>query len=255
MAFPSAGANRDKRAPDPDDPVPGALRHEVYPFSVDIVRKQIKHIYFRVCHTKKRIRISAPSRISRAMLENAIQSKKAWLIRQVNARKTRTPVSRPSYLSRESVRFKGKPYKIRVHRSGKQPPGIVLKDSYLILSLKNRQTRDNTAFYVEAWLRKELAKAIRHLVEKWESRMSVQVSEYRIRKMKTRWGSCNVTAGRIWLNAALIHFPMEYLEYVVVHEMVHLLERRHNQRFRQYMDTFMPHWRRLEQEMNRIVPA
>jgi predicted metal-dependent hydrolase len=90
------------------------------------------------------------------------------------------------------------------------------------------------------------------LIEKWEGKMGVKVNEFGIKKMKTKWGTCNRQAKRIWLNLELGKKPPECLEYILVHEMVHLLERYHNDRFVSLMDTFMPKWRFYRDELNRF---
>ncbi len=111
---------------------------------------------------------------------------------------------------------------------------------------------------LERWYRRMLAEEIPDLVARWEPAMGVRVAEWRIKRMKTRWGTCNIRDRRIWLNLWLARMPPECLEYVLVHEMVHLLERRHNARFRAYMDRFLPQWRMYRerlQHMEAVPPA
>ena len=93
------------------------------------------------------------------------------------------------------------------------------------------------------------------MIAKWEKKMGLQIAEYGIRRMKTKWGTCNPDAKRIWINLELAKKPLECLEYIVVHEMVHLLERSHNNRFIAYMDHFLPQWRELKEELNRLPVA
>ncbi len=102
------------------------------------------------------------------------------------------------------------------------------------------------------WYRKQLKPRIARFIESWEPVLGVSIDQFGVRKMKTRWGSCNIGAKRIWLNLALIKYPEKYLEYVVVHEMIHLIERGHNQRFKSLMDRFVPNWRQLKKELNLI---
>lgn len=105
------------------------------------------------------------------------------------------------------------------------------------------------------WYRQTLQKQIPQLLAKWRAKIGVAVNEVRIRRMKTRWGSCNAQAGRIWLNLELAKKSPVCLEYILVHEMVHLLERSHNERFRSLMDTVMPNWRLFREELNRAPLA
>ena len=101
-----------------------------------------------------------------------------------------------------------------------------------------------------AWYRRQLKQLVPPLIAKWEAIVGVDVAEWRVKQMKTKWGTCNPAAGRIWLNLELIKKPVNCLEYIIVHEMVHLLERQHNDRFVAYMDKFMPQWRLLRDELN-----
>ena len=102
---------------------------------------------------------------------------------------------------------------------------------------------------MDNWYRDNLLKNIPHLINKWEEIMNVKVGEYKVRKMKTRWGTCNPRAGRIWISLMLAKRRPELVEYIVVHEMVHLLERGHNLRFYNYMDSFLPGWKKLRAEL------
>lgn len=108
---------------------------------------------------------------------------------------------------------------------------------------------------LQRWYRRRLREELPPLLTKWESKVGVSVAEIRIRKMKTRWGSCNAAAGRIWLNLELAKKPVSCLEYILVHEMVHLIERHHTDRFRNLMDTAMPSWRHVRAELNRAPLA
>ena len=105
------------------------------------------------------------------------------------------------------------------------------------------------------WYRKELRTLIPPIIEKWEAQLGIEVAEWGIKKMKTKWGSCNPSARRIWLNLELAKKPLPCLEYIVVHEMVHLLERRHNNHFKELMDNSMPQWRLLRDELNQAPLA
>ncbi|MDX2165191.1 MAG: SprT family zinc-dependent metalloprotease [Gammaproteobacteria bacterium] len=105
---------------------------------------------------------------------------------------------------------------------------------------------------IEPWQKQQLREAIAELVKKYESVMGVSVSEFRLKHMKTRWGTCNTRARRIWINTELARKSPECLEYIVVHEMVHLLERSHNARFKAFMDTFLPNWRQAKRELKLI---
>ena len=103
------------------------------------------------------------------------------------------------------------------------------------------------------WYRKELRELIPPLIAKWEPILGVRVNEFGIKKMKTRWGSCNPEVKRIWLNLELAKKSPTCIEYVLVHEMAHLLERSHNETFVAYMDKFLPNWRAIKAELNGLI--
>jgi len=112
-------------------------------------------------------------------------------------------------------------------------------------------TQEKREAVLQNWHRQRLRAQIERLISDWEPKIWVRVNSWGIRKMKTRWGTCNVETRRIWLNLELAKKPASCLEFIVVHEMVHLLERHHNDRFREYMDRFMPQWRVCREELNR----
>ena len=117
------------------------------------------------------------------------------------------------------------------------------------------QDRDAREALLYRWYRAQLRERIPEMVTKWESRIGVTVDDWRIRRMKTRWGTCNAEARRIWLNSELAKKPVACLEYVVVHEMVHLIERKHNERFWSILDRVLPRWRVHLEELNRAYLA
>jgi len=121
----------------------------------------------------------------------------------------------------------------------------------LELRVRSRTGREKREALLHNWYRQQMREQIPELLAKWEPMIGVTVADCRIKKMKTRWGTCNVEARRIWLNLELAKKPTLCTEYILVHEMVHILERRHNDRFRNYMDRFMPQWRLHREELNR----
>lgn len=221
------------------------------PFRLEIVHKNIRHIYFRVIPCEKIIRASVPFNLSLKEWEQALAAKRQWLLKQVNAPDGQSALFEHNPAGPEQVMFKGNWFPVKIGSAeGRSNEVILQTDRIDLLQARHCDSRQVRAI-LEKWLREQLSGDIHELVIKWESALSVKVQEYRVRKMKTRWGSCNVRASRIWLNLALVHLPVQYLEYVVVHEMVHLLEKGHNRRFKAYMDSFLPDWRHLNDQLHR----
>lgn len=218
-------------------------------FNVEIVQKRIKNIYFRVYPLKKTILVSAPIHLDPETLNQAILSKKDWIIRQVNKTQARRSDPEKAYITGEEFLFKGKAYPLKVIEQDQGKPACIFQEDHIQLivnpgfGLFERQT------LIDGWCREEIKKSIIPILEKWEPLTGVRIRQFGVRKMKTRWGSCNITAARIWLNLSLIHLSPQFLEYVTVHEMVHLLERGHNARFKGFMDRFIPDWRNLKKEL------
>ena len=132
-----------------------------------------------------------------------------------------------------------------------QVPSVELKHSQILLRVRPGTSEEKKQAIVDHWYRQQLKQAIPPLIARWEPLMGVKVERFFVRRMKTRWGSCNPRAGSIRLNTELAKKPGECLEYVVVHEMAHLLEPTHNARFVALMDRFMPHWKQMREELNR----
>jgi hypothetical protein len=134
-----------------------------------------------------------------------------------------------------------------------QSPKVVLKNKKFIeLHIKPNTSTAKRHEILTEWHRSELKKSIPPLIEKWEKILNVKVNEWYVKQMKTKWGSCNIEKKRIWLNLELAKKPEHCLEYIIVHEMVHLLERHHNDRFLYFMDTYLPNWRKLKDELNKL---
>ncbi|OGR24703.1 MAG: hypothetical protein A2277_18270 [Desulfobacterales bacterium RIFOXYA12_FULL_46_15] len=221
-------------------------------FNIEIVKKRIKNIYFRIYPLKKTIVVSAPVYIDPETLNCAILSKKDWIIRQVNKIAKKPPSPLKTYTTGEEFLFKGKAYRLKVIEKD-QGQGILISNDEHIHVIVNPGSRvfEREAI-LDGWCREEMKKSIIPILEKWQPLIGVKIRQFGVRKMKTRWGSCNINASRIWLNQALIHLPIEFLEYVTVHEMVHLLERGHNARFKGFMDRFIPDWRNLKNKLKTV---
>ncbi len=219
-------------------------------YTVEIVKKAIKHIYFRVYPDKKKIIVSAPAALDNKTLNYAILSKKAWLKKQAVKPRRQTQYLQKKYITGETIWFKGKNYTLVVKYQNSRSKVSVAPDNHIQLIVKPDTNTISRGKVLSKWFRQELLHAVKTYVSKWQPILGVTVKECRIRKMHTRWGSCNIKAKRIWLNLSLIQFPESILEYVIVHEMVHLIEPDHNTRFNALMDKYIPDWRILKKELN-----
>ena len=218
---------------------------------VEVVKKDIKNIHLSVYPPAGRVRISAPSRMSLDTIRVFVISKLGWIKQQQQKFQSQARETPREYLDRESHYVWGKRYLLRVIESD-TAPAVELKHSRMFLHVRPGTDAVKKQIIMEAWYRAQLRQALPPLIAKWEPLMGVQVARFFVQRMKTRWGSCNPGARRIRLNTDLAKKPRECLEYVVVHEMVHLLEPTHNARFVALMDQFMPKWQFYRDVLNRL---
>ena len=151
----------------------------------------------------------------------------------------------------ESHYYLGRRYRLRVHEQDGPARVVVRGIACLDLFVRPGTCAEQREAILLRWHRAQLKALIPPLLEKWQPIVGVQVADWGIKKMKTKWGTCNRKAGRIWLNLELAKKPIQCLEYILVHELIHLLERQHNDRFRAMMDQFLPSWRLYRDELNR----
>ena len=226
-------------------------RIEIRGIEVEIVRKDIKHLHVGVYPPEGRVRVAAPLRLDDDAVRLAVISRLAWIRRKRAEFEGQDRQSRREFVTGESHYFEGRRYRLDVIEST-GPTGIRLRDNaWMELRVRPDTGRDAREAMLYTWYRGQLRERIPEMVAKWEPRIGVKVADWRIRRMKTRWGTCNPEASRIWLNSELAKKPVSCLEYVLVHEMVHLLERKHNDRFRRILDGILPGWPMRLEELNR----
>lgn len=218
---------------------------------IDVVQKDIKNLHLSVYPPAGKVKIAAPSRMSLDTIRIYAISKISWIKKQQAKFAKQERIAPREYINRESHYYAGKRYLLEVIEKD-APQKVILKQSTLQLQVRPGTDISKRKEVVEQWYRERLKEQIPLLIAKWEKKMGVVVAEFGVKKMKTKWGTCNIEAHRIWLNLELAKKPPLCLEYIVVHEMVHLLERNHNDRFTKYMDNFLPEWRHYREELNRL---
>ena len=219
--------------------------------TIDVIKKDIKNMHLSVHPPTGRVRISAPRRLDMDTIRIFAISKLNWIKKHQTNIKNQQREAPRDYINRESHYFRGKRYLLKIIEHN-APPKVELKHSTIELYIRPNTNRNKRKEILDEWYRKHLKEATPPLIEKWEKQMGVKVNEFGIKKMKTKWGTCNRHAKRIWLNLELAKKPPECLEYILVHEMVHLLERNHTDRFISLMNKFMPKWRFYRDELNRF---
>jgi hypothetical protein len=216
-----------------------------------VIRKAIKHVHLSVYPPEGLVRISAPKGMTLETIRLYAITKLAWIKAQkskILAQERETP---REYLDRESHYVWGKRYLLKIIET-QGVPAIKRKHSTLELHGRPGSTEAKHAGLLEAWYRQQIKAAVPALLNKWQPLMGVNAGRLHVQRMRTKWGSCNPATGLIRLNTDLAKKPPQCLEYILVHELTHLLEPTHNARFQSLLDGFMPHWRQVRAELNRL---
>lgn len=216
---------------------------------IQITRKNIKTLRLSVHPPDGEVRLSVPNRISDEAVKEFVDSREEWIRRQI-IKVNRIPREAPKgYISGEKHMFLGKEYILHIQdTSDKQRAEII--DGELVLFVKDGHTREKREKLIKEWYREQLKIMIPKLIAKWEHVMKVEVKDWGVKDMKTRWGTCNIRDKRIWINLQLAKKDEKFIEYIIVHEMTHLLERLHNDKFKKHMTRFLPGWEELKKELN-----
>ncbi len=218
--------------------------------TVQVLRKKVKNLNLRVYPNEKKIRVSVPKRIPKNEIVQFIQKKYPWIKEKLSKPRNKPSQKPLKYTSGEKHSIWGRDYTLQIIERSKPPHVFLCEDDTVVLQVRPGSTLEKKKSVLKEWYRAELKNKIPDLIEKWERPMEVEVREFGVKQMKTRWGTCNIRDRRIWLNLELAKKKPELLEYVVVHEMIHLLERLHNKRFYRLMASFLPNWRELELDLN-----
>ena len=223
---------------------------EIRGIAVEIVRKDIKHLHLGVYPPEGRVRVATPLHLDDDAVRLAVVSRLAWIRRKRQEFEGQDRQSRREFVTGESHYFEGRRYRLDVVESNGRTGIRLRSNAWIEMRVRRNTSRDAREAKLNRWYRGRLRERIPEMIIKWEPTIGVTVADWRIRRMKTRWGTCNPQARRIWLNSELAKKPVSCLEYVVVHEMIHLIERSHNDRFRRILDGVMPGWRERVAELN-----
>lgn len=211
---------------------------------VQVIRKPIKNLHLGVYPPDGHVRVSAPEQMSDDTIRLAIISRLSWIKKQQASFQAQSRQSEREMVSGESHYVFGQRYRLDVIEPRGRHEIVIKNHGTLQLFVNPGTTTANRTRVLKEWYRQQLKDRIPALLQRWEPMIGCSVSGWGVKKMKTKWGSCNIQQRRILLNLELAKKPIECLEYVVVHELVHLLERHHGDRFKTYMDKFLPTWQK-----------
>ncbi len=213
-----------------------------------VTQKRIKNIHLKICVIDGLIKVSAPLYLSQDKIKTFVISKFDWILAAQTKLDGQKKFLEKKYINEENHYFFDKNYSLNlIEITGR--PKVLIDENNINLFIKSGANLVEKKKLLEKFYRENLQKIIPNYIKKWEEKMNLRVEKFGIKKMKTRWGTCNIRAKRIWINLELAKKPIACLEYIIVHEMVHLFEKNHNKRFYAYMDQFLPNWRDHESEL------
>src|ERR1700687_2301281 len=218
-----------------------------------VVRKPIKNLHLAVLPPTGKVRVSSPLHMKDDAIRSLIATRIPWIRKQrakFAAQERETP---REYLSGETHYVLGRPHRLEVVYEDSPPSARVKGKNRIVLQVRRNSSPVRREEVLMEWYRNELRGISEELMGRWQNRIGVAARSWGIKRMKTRWGTCNQKAGRIWLNLELIKKPLVCIEYVVVHELLHLIEKKHSDRFVALMTKHLPRWRSLKEELNRFM--
>lgn len=219
--------------------------------TVDVVRKDIKNLHLGVYPPNGRVRVAVPLRVNDDAVKMAVISRLGWIKRQQVKFDQQEREPRHEYVNGESHYFLGNCYLLNVVENSPSGKVSIRNKKRIDLFVRRNSNRSQRERIMLNWYRSHLRVVIPPLVAKWERILGVQISDWGVKQMKTKWGACNIPKRRIWVNLELAKKSEICLEYILVHEMVHVLERHHNEQFLALMNKFMPRWKTYQADLNR----
>ncbi len=219
---------------------------------IEVVHKKIKNMHLSVLPPTGRVRVSAPIETKDETIELFVITKIGWIKTQIKKFENQSRQTGRDYITGESHYLWGQRYRLEIMYSNIGNK-IEVKSNKIMLTIREASTSKQRENVMTEWYRGEIKAKLPDMVTKWEKTMGVQASSVGVRNMLTRWGTCNTKDKRIWINLQLAKKPVECLEYVVVHELVHLLEKNHTPQFLNHMDKYLPDWRVTKEELNSFI--
>lgn len=220
---------------------------------VELVQKDIKNLHLAVYPPNGRVRLAAPVDVNERTLELYVTSKLPWIRKQQRLFAKMDRQSARQYVNRESHYFLGKRYLLRVHETDhpyRYPKVECKTKTYIDLYIKEGYSTEQRVELMKEWYRGKLKDILLEFVPKWEAILNVKANQVKVQTMRTKWGSCNTENSNILINIELAKKPIECIEYVVVHELLHLIERKHSDLFKAYLDKYVPNWQHIKAQLN-----
>lgn len=222
---------------------------EVAGIPIIIQKKNIKNLHLYVKPPEGRVEVSAPLNMSEESISLFVRTKLGWIRKQQEKFNNQERQSAREYVSGETLYLWGEPYYLIVRQDGKRN-SIIIEGREAIFYVKENSTVEQRRRWFNEWYRKQLKEQVKKYLPKWENITGLHPSDWQTKYMTTRWGTCNTKTGKIWINLQLAKKPLECLEYVILHELIHLKVKNHGPEFVELMDKYMPYWREIRKRLN-----
>lgn len=217
--------------------------------AVEVYKKNIKNMHLYVKPPSGKVSVSAPMNMSDEAIERFVRTKSSWIKQQVNNFEAQPRQTEREYVSGETLYVWGKQYFLQVE-SGSGKNSLVLSGDQAILTVRKDSTTEKRDSFVKEWYRDLLKREVARLLPKWEKITGLKCDGWQTKYMTTRWGTCNTDKQKLWFNLQLAKKTPDCLEYIVLHELLHLVERNHNAHFLSLLDKYMPYWKETKRKLN-----
>lgn len=223
---------------------------EVAGIEVQVVRKNIKNLHLGVYPPEGRVRVAAPKRVDDEAVRLAVIGALSWIRRQQERFAKQERQTEREMVGGETHFFRGRRYRLRIVEENRAPSVQISNRAWIELRVRPGTGRDRKLELLNEWYRADLRSQVEPLIKQWTQKLGIEAPEWQIRRMKTRWGSCNPDRRTVLLNLELAKKPPSCVEYLVVHELIHILERHHTPRFTELLDAHLPSWRNARALLN-----
>lgn len=221
--------------------------------TIDVIKKNIKNLHLAVYPPTGRVRIATPLNVEDEAVRLFAVSKLGWIKKHRKNFDSQQRQTKREYVSGESHYFRGNRYLLNVIYQKGKPKVEIHSKTHIFLYVRENSDLEKREAILTEWYREQFKEDVPPIIEKWEKKIGVQLKDWKIKRMLTKWGTCNIEARRIWLNLELAKKPLHCLEYIIVHELIHLMERHHNNHYIALMDQFLPNWRFSKDELNQLI--
>ena len=221
--------------------------------SAEVEWKEIKNVHLTIYPPNARIHVSAPLAMTEEAVRLFLITKQSWIRKQVSLVLDQNRQTPREYVSGENHYFKGHRYRLKVVYHNAPPKVEIQGNEYIVLFVREGTTEERRAEILREWYRFEFKSILSVLIAKWEETLGVKVNKWEVKQMKTLWGSCNHRTHNVIFNLELIKKPLHCIEYIVVHELLHIKVRLHNEEYTSLLNRYFPNWKQLKDVLNEFI--